>query len=260
MVRLCVCSEKGGVGKTSSTVNLAAALTRHGRVLAVDVDPQGTMTRMLGVSVEPGQPTLGDLLVEQPADVRDVIRPSPWAHLDVLPSTRAQLAAASTRMILEPAGERYLADVLASVDGEYQWVIMDTQPSLDRLPLAALIAADYAVGVFESTIEALEGLSATIGFLERLRARKLSDAVMIGLINNMVDAQLNLTKAANSLGDELPVPVLEPRIPRRVKVREAAAMHMPVREAYPNSEIAQLFDDLADSVVAAIATHQGKES
>lgn len=249
---LSVCSEKGGVGKTTIVGNLAALFGQGGRALAVDPDPQGSLTAAFGA--EPSAtPTLGDLLLDDDAtDPRPAIIADVAPGVDLLPSVRATMEHAERHLTIEPAGAFALRERLAEIAGDYDWVLIDSPAALNILTTNAIAAADGVVGVFISQPWSMRGVGVVSAHVTKLHRRGLTTATFLGLVNNMYERRLVLTRAVNETVEASDLPVFDTRIPRWVNIAMAAGAYQPVVLADPDSGSARVFHQLRDELVTRV--------
>src|SRR5690606_5255251 len=185
---IALCNQKGGVGKTTTTINLGASLAEYGRkVLAIDFDPQGALSAGLGVQTH-DVPTVYDLLLGTSKDVEGTIVPSAIPGLDVLPAN-IDLSAAEVHLVNEVAREQILARVLRSVTPNYDVILIDCQPSLGLLTVNALTAAHGVLIPLECEYFALRGVALLVETIEKVRDR-LNPAIRLdGILATMYDAR-----------------------------------------------------------------------
>ena len=217
-------NQKGGVGKTTSCVNLTAALNSMGkRVLLVDCDPQGNASSGMGIS-KSTRPNSYDMLVNQ-ANPEDCIRRTDYG--DVIP-TGKELAAASVELIGKDKREYVLKYALQKLYSDYDYIFIDCPPSLELLTVNALVAADSVLIPMQCEYYALEGIVDLMTSI-RMCSRKLNRKLQIeGIILTMYDARANLTtQVANELRRHLPDRVYETVIPRSVRLSEAPSHGIP---------------------------------
>lgn len=250
---LVVSSHKGGTGKTATAVNLAASLTRFGDVLAVDMDPQATMSEHLRAVAPVGEPTVDDLLREDPVPVESVIRGSSVPRLSVLPADIA-LTEAEKRMMLEDGGEFYLKEALAGLDEVFAWTVIDTAPSLGRLTLSGILAADAAIGVALLDPDSIKGVLRSAALVNRQRERGRTRAQFAGVVVNRVERPLtNHARASLAQLESLPLHVYDEHILKRVRITEARTYQVPATHLDPNSYVTESYDKLADEVISTVA-------
>ncbi len=184
---IAMCNQKGGVGKTTSTINLGAALAEVGRkVLLLDFDPQGALSVGLGINPHELDKTIYNLLLERHVDVRSVIRPTGVDRLDLLPAN-IDLSAAEVQLVGEVAREHVLARVIRPILDDYDVVLIDCQPSLGLLTVNALTAAHGVVIPLECEFFALRGVALLVETIEKVRDR-LNPALEIdGILATMYD-------------------------------------------------------------------------
>jgi chromosome partitioning protein len=247
---IALCNQKGGVGKTTSTINLGATLAEYGRrVLAIDFDPQGALSAGLGVPTH-DVTTIYDLLLGTVKDTASVILPSGVPNLDVLPAN-IDLSAAEVHLVNEVAREQILARVLRPVQNDYDVILIDCQPSLGLLTVNALTAAHGVLIPLECEYFALRGVALLIETIEKVKDR-LNPAIKLdGILATMYDGRTLhtrevLERVVSTFGDD----VLETVIGRTVKFPDASVAGEPLTQFAPSSAAADSYRQLARELIS----------
>jgi chromosome partitioning protein len=247
---IALCNQKGGVGKTTTTINTAAALAEYGRkVLLVDFDPQGALSRGLGV-VNEDVKTIYDLMLDRKLKAEDVIVHTEVPGLDLIPAN-IQLSAAEIQLVAEPGREKILAGVLRPVLGDYDLIMIDCQPSLGLLTVNALTAAHGVMIPVACDYFALRGLELLIQNTVELVQERLNDNLKIdGILATMFDPRtLHSREMLNKLNEDYGDKVFRSVIKLTVKFKDSSAQGRPVTQYAPTSEAAELYRAVAREMV-----------
>ncbi|MBC7374382.1 MAG: ParA family protein [Frankiales bacterium] len=248
---LAMCNQKGGVGKTTSTINLGAALAEAGRrVLLVDFDPQGALSVGLGVNPLQLDRTVYNLLMESDVHVGDVTLTTDVAGLDLLPSN-IDLSAAEVQLVNEVAREQTLARVLSPVLGDYDVILVDCQPSLGLLTVNALTAAHGVIIPLECEFFALRGVALLIQTIEKIRERLNPALELEGILATMYDSRTLhgrevLARVVEAFGDK----VFHTVINRTIRFPETTVAGEPITTYASSSAGATAYRELAMEVLA----------
>jgi chromosome partitioning protein len=241
-----IANQKGGVGKTTTAINLGASLAvAEQRTLIIDIDPQGNATSGLGVDRRDSLPTIYDVLVGERPVAECARRNVHFPFLSLVPSNR-DLVGAEIELVDRPSRERVLAEALESIEDEYDYVLVDCPPSLGLLTLNTLTAADP----IQCEFYALEGLSQLLNTV-RLIQRGLNPKLEIeGVLLTMYDRRLNLSKqVADEARGYFGAKVFETSIPRNVRLAEAPSFGQPIVTYDVLSAGAQSYLSVAEEIL-----------
>ncbi|TWP52328.1 ParA family protein [Lentzea tibetensis] len=248
---LAVCNQKGGVGKTTSTINLGAALAEYGRrVLLVDFDPQGALSVGLGIHPHQLDQTIYNVIMERDCGVRDVIRNTGVDDMDLLPSN-IDLSAAEIQLVSEVGREHTLVRTLRPVIDHYDYVLVDCQPSLGLLTVNALAAADGVLIPLECEFFSLRGVALLIDTIEKVKERLNPKLEITGILATMYDhrtlhSREVMARVVEAFGDI----VFDTVINRTVRFPETTVAGEPITRWAPRSAGAQAYRALAREVIA----------
>lgn len=248
---IAMCNQKGGVGKTTTTINLGAALAEYGRrVLIVDFDPQGAASVGLGINALDMEQTIYTLLMNPKADVKATICHTSTESLDIIPAN-IDLSAAEVQLVNEVARESALARVLRHVEADYDVVLIDCQPSLGLLAVNALTAAHGVIVPVEAEFFALRGVALLVETIETVRDRINPRLKIDGIVATMVDSRtLHSREVLQRLQEAFGDLVFDTRIGRTIKFPDASVATEPITSYAPNHAGAHAYRRLAREVIA----------
>lgn len=244
---IAIFNQKGGVGKTTTNINLAACLALKGkRVLVLDIDPQGNTTSGIGVSKRALKNTIYNILIDKDYDPKNAIFKTKVRNLDLIPAS-VDLAGAEVELVSIEGRERALKKGLDKVRDEYDYIFIDCPPSLGLLTINSLTAVDSVLIPIQCEFYALEGVSQLVSTIELVRKSLNPNLKIQGVILSMFDGRTNLSaQVVQEVKKYFGGKVYSTVIPRNVRLAEAPSYGMPITEYDPKSRGAEAYMDFAD--------------
>lgn len=246
---IAVANQKGGVGKTTTAISLAASLAElQKKILVIDVDPQGNTTSGFGVDKNEQENTIYELLLDD-CSVNETIIKDVVPNLDLIPSN-VNLAAAEIELIGIARKEYILRDALDFIRDDYDFIFLDCPPSLSVLTVNAMTASDTVLVPIQCEYYALEGLSQLIHTINLVRERLNEKLDIEGIVFTMYDSRTNLSQqVVDNVRANVTQKIYDTMIPRNVRLAEAPSYGEPITRYDPKSAGADAYRDLADEVI-----------
>ncbi|MFS0134341.1 ParA family protein [Corynebacterium striatum] len=245
-----MCNQKGGVGKTTSTINMGACLAELGRkVLLVDLDPQGALSAGLGLTHDQIEDTIYDVMLDSQTSIHSAIQHTSVPNLDLVPAN-IDLSAAEIQMVNEVGREHTLARALRPIRRDYDFIIIDCQPSLGLLTVNALACSQGVIIPMECEFFSLRGLALLTDTVEKVSERINSDLEVMGILVTMFDRRTKharevMDRVVEYFGDK----VFDTVITRTVRFPETSVAGEPITSWAPSSQAAQQYRNLAKEVI-----------
>jgi chromosome partitioning protein len=247
---IAIFNQKGGVGKTTTNINLSACLATQGKkVLVVDIDPQGNTTSGIGIKKRKLKNTLYDVLINENFNVRDAILPTKTANLDIIPAS-VDLSGAEIELVNIEGREKRLKRAIDEIRPDYDYIFIDCPPSLGLLTINSLTAVDSVLIPIQCEFYALEGVSQLMSTIELVKKNMNPDLEIEGVILSMFDGRTNLSlQVVQEVKKYFGTKVFSTVIPRNVRLAEAPSYGMPIVKYDPSSKGAKAYQAFAKEFI-----------
>ena len=244
---IAIFNQKGGVGKTTTNINLAACLAKKGKkILVLDIDPQGNTTRGLGIEKKALKKSSYDLMIEDDINAEDVILKTGVDNLDIIPAN-VSLSGAEVELAIIRGREKRLKKALNQVKEKYDFIFIDCPPSLGLLTINSLTAVDSVLIPIQCEFYALEGVAQLMNTIEIVRKNLNEKLYVQGVILSMFDGRTNLSvQVVEEVKKYFREKVYKTVIPRNVRLAEAPSYGLPIIEYDPKSKGAEAYREFAD--------------
>jgi chromosome partitioning protein len=248
---IAIFNQKGGVGKTTTNINLAACLAIKGKkVLVLDIDPQGNTTSGLGIAKRGLQNTMYEVLIVDGYDARNAIRKTIVKNMDIIPAS-VELAGAEVEMVQLEGREKRLKHALDSIKDDYDYIFIDCPPSLGLLTINSLTAVDSVLIPIQCEFYALEGVSQLMSTIDLVKKSMNKKLEIQGVILSMFDGRTNLSiQVVEEVKKYFKQKVYSTVIPRNVRLAEAPSFGLPIMEYDPKSMGAKAYMDFAEEFLS----------